>query len=77
MPITLRHLFEVSVPALDVLVETLQSHPDVHGAKLTGAGFGGACVAMCRDGGAEAAAADVLAAYRSLGSERAVTPLNS
>ncbi len=64
---SLRDLFEVSVPALDALVEALQSHPDVHGAKLTGAGFGGACVALCREGGAARASADALASYRGLG----------
>ena len=64
---SLRDLFEVSVPPLDTLVETLQAHPDVHGAKLTGAGFGGACVALCREGGAERAAVDALASYRALG----------
>lgn len=64
---SLRDLFEVSVPPLDALVESLQSHPDVHGAKLTGAGFGGACVALCRDGGAREAASRVLADYAGRG----------
>jgi galactokinase len=64
---SLRDLFEVSVPPLDALVEALQSHPDVHGAKLTGAGFGGACVALCRDGGASQVAQATLAAYARLG----------
>jgi galactokinase len=40
--------YEVSTPALDRLVGLLQSDRDVHGAKLTGAGFGGAAVALCR-----------------------------
>ena len=40
--------YEVSTPALDRLVALLQSDPNVHGAKLTGAGFGGACVGLCR-----------------------------
>jgi len=55
---SLRDDFEVSVEALDVLVEILQAHADVHGARLTGAGFGGACVALARAG----TAADVKAA---------------
>ncbi len=46
--ISLRDDYEVSVPELDRLVEMLQSHPGVYGARLTGAGFGGACVALCR-----------------------------
>ena len=64
---SLRDLYEVSVPPLDALVDALQSHPDVHGAKLTGAGFGGACVALCRDGGAGQVAQAVLVAYARLG----------
>jgi len=46
--ISLRDDYEVSIPELDRLVEMLQSHPGVYGARLTGAGFGGACVALCR-----------------------------
>ena len=46
--LSLRDDFEVSVPALDTLVELLQMQPRVYGARLTGAGFGGACVALCR-----------------------------
>lgn len=45
---SLRDDFEVSVPALDTLVALLQADPSVYGARLTGAGFGGACVALCR-----------------------------
>ena len=45
---SLRDDFEVSHPALDLLAELLQGHSDVFGARLTGAGFGGACVALCR-----------------------------
>lgn len=45
---SLRDDFEVSHPALDLLAELLQAEPNVFGARLTGAGFGGACVALCR-----------------------------
>ena len=48
---SLRDDFDVSVPALDRLVALLQADPDVYGARLTGAGFGGACVALCRSVG--------------------------
>lgn len=44
---SLRDDYQVSVPALDQLVALLQAHPEVYGARLTGAGFGGACVALC------------------------------
>ena len=35
-----------STPALDALVERLVATPGVHGARLTGAGFGGCVVAL-------------------------------
>ncbi len=47
---SLRDDFEVSTAELDQLVALLQSQPQVHGARLTGAGFGGACVALLREG---------------------------
>ncbi len=42
--------FEVSTPVLDALVADLCSTPGVHGARLTGAGFGGAVVALTEPG---------------------------
>jgi galactokinase len=42
--------FEVSVPELDALVETLVGQPGIFGARMTGAGFGGCAVALCRPG---------------------------
>jgi galactokinase len=64
---SLRDDFEVSVPALDCLVELLQNHPDVYGARLTGAGFGGACVALARTGRGSEVGNQVLAAYHAKG----------
>jgi len=49
--------YEVSTPGLDALVAALRADGEVFGAKLTGAGFGGACVALVRSG----RAADVAA----------------
>jgi galactokinase len=57
--------YQVSTPALDQLADALQADVDVFGAKLTGAGFGGACVALVRAGRGEAAAARVMAAFRA------------
>jgi galactokinase len=51
---SLRDDYQVSVPALDELVGCLEAQPEVFGARLTGAGFGGACVALVREGEAEA-----------------------
>lgn len=64
---SLRDDYEVSVPALDLLVELLQKQPAVYGARLTGAGFGGACVALAKAGQAAAVKATALAAYRAQG----------
>jgi galactokinase len=50
--LSLRDDFAVSVPALDALVDCLQQHPSVFGSRLTGAGFGGACVALVEAGAA-------------------------
>ena len=65
--VSLRDDYEVSIPELDRLVSLLQEHPAVHGAKLTGAGFGGACVALCEAGRIGEVASEVLGDYRRLG----------
>ena len=41
---SLRDLYEVSLPELDYLVEIARRLPGIHGARLTGAGFGGCTV---------------------------------
>jgi galactokinase len=64
---SLRDDYEVSVPALDYLVELLHAHQHVYGARLTGAGFGGACVALARAGRATEVKQDVLRAYQRAG----------
>lgn len=72
---SLRDDFQVSVPAVDTLAALLQAHPDVHGAKLTGAGFGGACVALCRPGLALQVGDEITARYRDRGhSGRVLVP---
>ncbi|MBD2104249.1 galactokinase [Leptolyngbya sp. FACHB-261] len=64
---SLRDDYEVSVSALDTLVEMLQTTSDVFGARLTGAGFGGACVALVRAGQALAVGQAVLERYNRQG----------
>jgi galactokinase len=72
---SLRDDYEVSVPALDRLVTLLQAQPAVHGARLTGAGFGGACVALCVADQAREVAEAVLADYARTGeSGRVLAP---
>ncbi|KAM3094808.1 galactokinase [Phormidesmis sp. 146-12] len=64
---SLRDDYEVSVAALDSLVDLLQTTPDVFGARLTGAGFGGACVALVAAGKGEMIAQQVLDRYQATG----------
>jgi galactokinase len=51
---SLRDDYAVSLPAIDALVAALLREPGVFGARLTGAGFGGCCVAVVRQGTAAA-----------------------
>jgi galactokinase len=44
--ISLRDLYEVSIPELDAMVEIAQGLPGCHGARLTGAGFGGCTISL-------------------------------
>jgi len=56
-------LFENSTTGLDFLVDQLAAAPQVHGARLTGGGFGGAVMALTSPEFSEAQAAAVAAAY--------------
>lgn len=47
---SLRDDYAVSVPEVDDLVETLTAMPGVHGARMTGGGFGGSVVVLCEPG---------------------------
>jgi galactokinase len=43
---SMRDDFDVSVPAVDLLVDIAAAQPGVYGARLTGGGFGGSIVAL-------------------------------
>ena len=47
---SLRDDYEVSCPELDAMAESAWVSPGVVGARMTGAGFGGACVALVERG---------------------------
>jgi galactokinase len=66
---SLRDDYEVSIPELDALVAALRAAPGVVGARLTGAGFGGATVALCRAGQEQQAAEAALSEYNKHGRE--------
>jgi galactokinase len=56
--------FEVSLPDIDLLARLARADPDVFGARLTGAGFGGAIVVMTRRGATRDVARCLVAVYR-------------
>ncbi|HEX8386446.1 MAG TPA: galactokinase [Rubricoccaceae bacterium] len=62
---SMRDDYEVSVPEVDRLVALMAAQPGVFGARLTGGGFGGSIVALCRPGEGGAAAARAAEAYRA------------
>ncbi|MBN2583101.1 MAG: galactokinase [Planctomycetes bacterium] len=45
---SLRDMYEVSCRELDLLVEIAQGVPGVYGSRMTGGGFGGCTVTLCR-----------------------------
>jgi galactokinase len=47
---SLRDLYQTSTPAMDAAVERLVALPGVHGARMTGGGFGGCVVALADAG---------------------------
>lgn len=72
--VSLRDDYEVSIAGLDTLVAILQAISGVFGARLTGAGFGGACVALVAAGKAESVAQQAIAQYAPTGSGRVLVP---
>jgi galactokinase len=61
---SLRDDYEVSSPQLDTLVAAAQAVPEVYGARLTGAGFGGCTVALVRPDAVEQMITEVTRAYQ-------------
>jgi galactokinase len=59
-----RQNFENSTPELDLLISIAQKLPRVLGARLTGAGFGGAIVVLCERSEADAIASELSRHYR-------------
>ncbi|QBI21566.1 galactokinase [Egibacter rhizosphaerae] len=63
--VSLRDDYEVSTPELDTVVEHARAQPGCHGARLTGAGFGGCAVALADADRACDVAEAVGSAYRA------------
>lgn len=61
--VSLRDLYEVSCPELDVMVNIAQSLDGCHGARLTGAGFGGCTVNLVASAAADEFARSLAKGY--------------
>lgn len=70
---SLRDDYQVSVPEVDCIVAHLQADPQVYGARMTGAGFGGACVALIKQGARHAVARSALKGYFAAHGRQATT----
>jgi len=67
--------FEVSIPAVDRIVDAASQVPDLVGARLTGGGFGGSVVMLARAGAAVTSAERLLALLGpTAGGTRIVVP---
>jgi galactokinase len=62
---SLRDDYEVSRAELDAIVSLAQAQPGCHGARMTGAGFGGCAVALVQAGAAARFAEAVSVGYRA------------
>ncbi|PAW93802.1 galactokinase [Mucilaginibacter sp. MD40] len=60
---SLRDLYEVSGTELDTVVQYAKTNPDVAGARMTGAGFGGCAIALVKGDGFKRFSNDVIAYY--------------
>jgi galactokinase len=60
---SLRDLYEVSGVELDTIVDYAQTNPNVAGARMTGAGFGGCAIALVKKDGFEVFSNEVVAYY--------------
>jgi galactokinase len=63
--VSLRDLYEVSSPELDVMVSVAQAQEGCYGARLTGAGFGGCTVNLVARDSADAFAKALAKGYES------------
>jgi galactokinase len=69
--VSMRDDFEISRDEVDRMVACAQAHPAAYGARMTGGGFGGCCVALVRADAAETFAGSVAACYTQ---ETGLTP---
>lgn len=72
---SLRDDYDVSTVEIDELVQLLRAEPGVHGARMTGGGFGGSVVAVARSGCGRAAADRAVERYRAATGQEATVVL--
>ena len=68
---SMRDDFDVSVPAVDLLVDIAAAQPEVYGARLTGGGFGGSIVALADRSNARVVADHIAGEYSRCSGHRA------
>jgi galactokinase len=61
----MRDDFEISSVALDAMVAAAMQSPGCFGARMTGGGFGGSCVALVAANAVDVFASEALATYAS------------
>jgi len=62
---SLKNLYEVSGKELDAVIEYSLTNPNVAGARMTGAGFGGCAIALVKESAFDTFSTDVAAYYTS------------
>jgi galactokinase len=67
---SMRDDYEISIPAIDLIVTLAMDAAGVFGARMTGGGFGGAVVIAAASGTAASVAADVSVAYAARSGNR-------
>ena len=72
---SLRDDYEVTGPALDAIVDIARSQPGCHGARMTGGGFAGGCVALVDSERTEDFMVAMGNAYDGVSSQPAVEPV--
>jgi galactokinase len=62
--VSMRDDFEISRAEVDAMVDCAQRHAASYGARMTGGGFGGCCVALVRGDAAQSFALEVATCYK-------------
>jgi galactokinase len=63
--VSLRDLYQVSAPELDLMVDLANQQPGVHGARMTGGGFGGATINVVETNAVDAFKENVSREYQA------------